>query len=356
MFVRTSIVLALVALVAVSSATPDDFGPAVTNSSSGSSNVTESEAKITEANEVTVPQTLTVEATVAFGEAFEALSAAAKVSAKTDTTKTITDKMTGVASSDVNTTNILKDEKLINRRNRRASTAKYTIEIVFNSGVSAATVTTGLESLKLETALVFTINGVTYTLDMSTAKQATIAQAKITEATTAAPVSGKKAKKAKKDKSGKAPKEAKAGKAAKDAKKAAKDAKKAAKEAKAGKAGKAAKDAKKAAKEAKAKKGKYGPGAEGRLMNGTNSNGTNSSQAKMDMGDSSKKAKKDKKAKKANMSSGAFHSLTSGTTGSIALGASAVAFVALAALFMTRRNKATPSEPSERTELIGQQV
>jgi hypothetical protein len=247
MFVRTSIVLALVALVAVSSATDDDFGPVVTNSSSGSSNVTESEAKITEANEVTVPQTLTVEATVAFGEAFEALSAAAKVSAKTDTTKTITDKMTGVASSDVNTTNILKDEKLINRRNRRASTAKYTIEIVFNSGVSAATVTTGLESLKLETALVFTINGVTYTLDMSTAKQATIAQAKITEATTAAPVSGKKAKKAKKDKSGKAPKEAKAGKAAKDAKKAAK-------EAKAGKAGKAAKDAKKAAKEAKAGK------------------------------------------------------------------------------------------------------
>jgi hypothetical protein len=281
MFVRTSIVLALVALVAVSSATNDDFGPVVTNSSSGSSNVTESEAKITEANEVTVPQTLTVEATVAFGEAFEALSAAAKVSAKTDTTKTITDKMTGVASSDVNTTNILKDEKLINRRNqrnRRASTAKYTIEIVFNSGVSAATVTTGLESLKLETALVFTINGVTYTLDMSTAKQATIAQAKITEATTAAPVSGKKAKKAKKDKSGKAPKEAKAGKAAKDAKKAAKeakagkaakDAKKAAKDAKkagkdakkAGKAGKAAKDAKKAAKDAKkaAKKGKYGP-------------------------------------------------------------------------------------------------
>jgi hypothetical protein len=37
-----------VALVAVSSATPDDFGPAVTNSSSGSSNVTESQVNVTE--------------------------------------------------------------------------------------------------------------------------------------------------------------------------------------------------------------------------------------------------------------------------------------------------------------------
>lgn len=121
------------------------------------------------ANEETV-QTLTVEATAAFGQAFEALTSAAKTTARTDTAKTITDKMTGVESTDVDTTNILKNKNLITRRYRRNSDT-YTIELVFKSGVSAAKVTTGLENLKTFSALTFTINGTPYVLDMSKVKQ-----------------------------------------------------------------------------------------------------------------------------------------------------------------------------------------
>jgi hypothetical protein len=120
------------------------------------------------ANEETV-QTLTVEATAAFGKAFEALTVAAKATARTDTANTITDKMTGVESTDVDTTHILKNKKQITRRNRRSDT--YTIELVFKSGVSAAKVTTGLENLKTFQALTFTINGTPYVLDMSKVKQ-----------------------------------------------------------------------------------------------------------------------------------------------------------------------------------------
>jgi len=124
------------------------------------------------ANEETV-QTLTVEVSAEFGAAFEALATAAeKVSARTATATTITSKMDGLTTNDVDATYIKKNGENVARRNRR-ETVVYTVELVFKSGVSAAKVTTGLTSLKLETALVFTINGVTFELDMSKASQGT---------------------------------------------------------------------------------------------------------------------------------------------------------------------------------------